>query len=127
MYLVLSTRFDSFCTGTLSFTQLTLQAEAEISHTHHLHLLTANVILHYNTLIEADNITLETGSLHLEGSARLDTSGRGANISNSWGPGGLDNKLYGTGGGHGGFGGSSLHNDSGKSIVYFYAILRLPL
>ena len=98
-------QFVSSPQGKMIFSRVAMKARALLHHPAHLHLVASEVLMRYASSIEANNITVEAGDIHIEGEARLDTIGRGVSHSNSMGPGTVDGQGYGTGGGHGGFGG----------------------
>ena len=95
-----------------------MQAHAEIVHDRDMRLEIADVMMRYQSMIQGDTITLGAGSVHMEGEARLDTSGRGEDWS-SVGDGTVDPAGYGIGAGHGGYGGGSdlLNYTHGKHIT----------
>ena len=87
------------------FSQMSLQASSTLVHPRQLHLVVSEIMMRAMSRFEAQNITLAVGSLHMEGRARLDTTG-GAPDGGA-GIGGVDGNDTGCGGGHGGYGGGS--------------------
>ena len=69
-------------------------------------------MMRYSSLIIAEEITITTGSLLLEGDATLDVSGLGA--SSEIGDGVVLPDGAGVGGGHGGYGGGADKTDFGS-------------
>lgn len=94
-----------FSPGTLGLGILSMQANAEIIHTKEIKLETSDIMMRYSSLIQADSINISSGTLHMEGEARLDTTARG-NTQSVVNPG-VDPAGNGLGAGHGGFGGGA--------------------
>ena len=82
-----------------------MQAESLINHESHFNLMASNIMMRYASQITADQITIETGSIHQEGEATLDVTARGVNATE--GEGGVADDGAGIGAGHGGYGGGS--------------------
>lgn len=82
-----------------------MQANAEIVHTKEIKLEMSDIMMRYSSLIRADSINISSGTLHMEGEARLDTTARG-NTQSVINPG-VDPAGNGLGAGHGGFGGGA--------------------
>ena len=101
--------------GTMIFSQVSLQASSSLVHPSQLHLVVSDIMMRAMSSFEARNITLAVGSMHMEGRARLDTTG-GAPVCGA-GVGGVEGNDTGCGGGHGGYGGGSdvVNYTSGES------------
>ena len=82
---------------------MVLEADSLMKHSGTMHLLSSSILMRYASRLEADNITLEAGVVHVEGEARLDVTGRGEQTGP--GVGGMSSDGYGLGAGHGGYGG----------------------
>ena len=92
-----------------------MQAESLINHESHFNLMASDIMMRYASQITADQITIETGSIHQEGEATLDVTGRGED--STAGQGGIADDGAGIGAGHGGYGGGSdmMNLTSGES------------
>lgn len=107
--------------GTLGLGVLSMQANAEIVHTKEIKLETSDIMMRYSSLIRADSINISSGTLHMEGEARLDTTARG-NTQSVINPG-VDPAGNGLGAGHGGFGGGAdLINYTSGNILHWKVI-----
>lgn len=98
-----------------------MQANAEIIHTKEIKLETSDIMMRYSSLIQADSINISSGTLHMEGEARLDTTARGdtQSVVNP----GVDPAGNGLGAGHGGFGGGAdLVNYTSGNILGFKVV-----
>lgn len=93
---------------------LSLQAEAEIIHDGVLNLEVSDIMMRYASHINADNITIEVGTLHMEGEAKINTTGRSV-VWEGPGDGWIDNEGVGVGGSHGGFGGGNVASNYSNS------------
>lgn len=98
-----------------------MQANAEIVHTKEIKLEMSDIMMRYSSLIRADSINISSGTLHMEGEARLDTTARG-NTQSVINPG-VDPAGNGLGAGHGGFGGGAdLINYTSGNILHWKVI-----
>ena len=82
-----------------------MQAKALINHEEHFNLISADIMMRFSSSITANQITIETGSIHQEGEATLDVSTRGN--SSTAGVGSVASDGAGIGAGHGGYGGGA--------------------
>ena len=82
-----------------------MQANALINHEGHFNLMAADIMMRFSSEITANQITIETGSIHQEGEATLDVSLRGNNAGD--GTGSVASDGAGIGAGHGGYGGGA--------------------
>ena len=94
-----------YITGSLCIGQLSLQAKALINHEEHFNLISSDIMMRFSSSITANQITIETGSIHQEGEATLDVSTRGN--SSTAGIGSVASDGAGIGAGHGGYGGGA--------------------
>ena len=85
-------------------------------------------MMRYASHINADNITIEVGKLHMEGEAKINTTGRSV-VWQAPGDGSTDGNGHGTGGSHGGFGGGNVESEYTKSKCFrwFFSLLLLLL
>lgn len=94
-----------FVSGQLGIGQLSMQAESLINHEDHFNLMAADIMMRFSSEITANQITIETGSIHQEGEANLYVTARGSGISDGEGSVAVDGG--GIGAGHGGYGGGA--------------------
>ena len=97
--------FTLYITGSLCIGQLSLQAKTLINHEEHFNLISSDIMMRFSSSITANQITIETGSIHQEGEATLDVSARGN--SSTPGIGSIAPDGAGIGAGHGGYGGGA--------------------
>ena len=84
---------------------ISLEANSRLTHPEQVYLVASSVLMRHASHLEAREITLEVGYLHMEGETMLDTSGRGPVTTDYLTA--VDPSGHGLGGGHGGFGGGS--------------------
>lgn len=85
-----------------------MQAGSKINHEDHFNLMVSDIMMRYDSEITANQITVQAGSIHQEGEAKLDVSGRGGSAGTGDG-GTVTEGEYevGIGAGHGGYGGGA--------------------
>jgi hypothetical protein len=87
-----------------------MQAKAEILHDTVLKLEVSDLMMRYDSHITADNITITAGKIHMEGEAKINTTGRSV-VWDAPGDGMVDGNGYGVGGSHGGYGGGNVQSN----------------
>lgn len=92
-----------------------MEAKAEIIHETVLDLEVSDLMMRYDSHITADNITIAAGKLHMEGEAKLNTTGRSV-VWASPGDGVVDSSGAGVGGSHGGYGGGHVQTNYSTSM-----------
>ena len=118
--------FTLYITGSLCIGQLSLQANTLINHENHFNLTSSDIMMRFSSSIIANQITIETGSIHQEGEATLDVSTRGN--SNTRGVGSVGSDGGGIGAGHGGYGGGAYTKNfnsgqlNSQPNVFFYLV-----
>lgn len=93
-----------------------MQAITEIIHDTVLKLEVSDLMMRYDSHITADNITIIAGTIHMEGEAKLNTSGRSV-VWDSPGDGMVTNGGFGVGGSHGGYGGGNVQSNYTTGII----------
>ena len=94
--------------GSLGLGQLSIQAGSKINHKDHFNLMASDIMMRYDSEITANQITIQAGSIHQEGEAMLDVSGRGGTEGTGDGGTVLEREIeVGIGAGHGGYGGGA--------------------
>ena len=108
-------------TGHIRLGHLELEARSGLTSPTHLYIDAANIIMHYQSYITAESITMQVNDLSLEGESVLDVSGRGPEAGIGLGAG-VDVLGMMLGAGHGGFGGGAnlVNYTQGK---YIYLLL----
>ena len=85
-----------------------MQAGSLINHAYHFNLMASDIMMRYDSEITANQITLQVGSIHQEGEAKLDVSGRGGTAETGNGGTVTEGEIeVGIGAGHGGYGGGA--------------------
>ena len=63
-------------TGTLGIGRLAMQAESVIDHDTHFNFEASDIHMRYNSKVTANQITVISGDIHLEGEASFDVTGK---------------------------------------------------
>ena len=104
--------------GSLGIGLLSMQANSLINHEDHFNLMASDIMMRYSSEITANQISIETGSIHQEGEALLDVTARGGSATEGDG-GVLAGDGAGVGAGHGGYGGGAdLDNFTSGSFFF---------
>ena len=99
-----------------------MQAYAQVTHQKNLILTASNIMMRYKSQISAATVSLNVGDIHLEGESAINCNGRGPQQTSGSGDGSLTSELYGSGAGHGGYGGGADDKNftAGRSYVSLY-------
>lgn len=103
-----------------------MQAHSKMTHSDAFELNINDIMMRYNSSIEASSVYMNVTEIHLEGSARFDVSGK-SDISPVSTAAGMYFNGHGTGAGHGGHGGGADLSDYKSGKLSFHSYLNTAL